>query len=86
MVTAGWCVQTMSEVMRSGYSRVPVYEEERGNVVELLCVCDLECLDPADCTPLRSFTRFYGRPLHFVFSDTRLDAMLDEFKRGMRSV
>uniref|UniRef100_A0A8C4QDW9 Metal transporter n=1 Tax=Eptatretus burgeri TaxID=7764 RepID=A0A8C4QDW9_EPTBU len=74
--------QTMSEVMRSGYSRVPVYEEERGNVVELLCVCDLECLDPADCTPLRSFTRFYGRPLHFVFSDTRLDAMLDEFKRG----
>ncbi|KAG9262951.1 metal transporter CNNM3-like isoform X1 [Astyanax mexicanus] len=73
---------TMSEIMQSGYTRVPVYEEERSNIVEILYVKDLALVDPEDCTPMTTITKFYNHPLHFVFNDTKLDAMLEEFKKG----
>uniref|UniRef100_A0A8C5R050 Metal transporter n=1 Tax=Leptobrachium leishanense TaxID=445787 RepID=A0A8C5R050_9ANUR len=73
---------TMSEIMESGYTRIPVYEGERANIVDLLFVKDLAFVDPDDCTPLKTITRFYNHPLHFVFNDTKLDAMLEEFKKG----
>ncbi|XP_017344986.1 metal transporter CNNM3 isoform X3 [Ictalurus punctatus] len=73
---------TMSEIMQSGYTRVPVYEEERSNIVEILYIKDLALVDPADCTPMTTITKFYNHPLHFVFNDTKLDAMLEEFKKG----
>ncbi|XP_076838461.1 metal transporter CNNM2 [Brachyhypopomus gauderio] len=73
---------TMSEIMESGYTRIPVYEEERANIVDLLFVKDLAFVDPDDCTLLKTITKFYSHPLHFVFNDTKLDAMLEEFKKG----
>ncbi|XP_072513356.1 metal transporter CNNM2 isoform X3 [Salminus brasiliensis] len=73
---------TMSEIMESGYTRIPVFEEERSNIVDLLFVKDLAFVDPDDCTPLKTITKFYSHPLHFVFNDTKLDAMLEEFKKG----
>ncbi|XP_068113997.1 metal transporter CNNM1 isoform X2 [Hyperolius riggenbachi] len=74
---------TVSEILRSGYTRIPVYEgEDRANIVDILFVKDLAFVDPDDCTPLKTVTRFYHRPLHCVFHDTRLDAVLEEFKKG----
>ncbi|XP_067341342.1 metal transporter CNNM3 isoform X2 [Channa argus] len=73
---------SMSEIMQSGYTRVPIYEEERSNIVEILYVKDLALVDPEDCTPITTITKFYNHPLHFVFNDTKLDAMLEEFKKG----
>ncbi|KAK1883592.1 Metal transporter CNNM3 [Dissostichus eleginoides] len=73
---------TMSEIMQSGYNRVPIYEEERSNIVEILYVKDLALVDPDDCTPMTTITKFYNHPLHYVFNDTKLDAMLEEFKKG----
>uniref|UniRef100_A0ABM5G2E0 Metal transporter n=1 Tax=Pogona vitticeps TaxID=103695 RepID=A0ABM5G2E0_9SAUR len=74
---------TISEILRSGYTRIPVYEgDQRDNIVDLLFVKDLAFVDPDDCTPLQTVTRFYHRPLHCVFHDTRLDALLEEFKKG----
>ncbi|XP_063047232.1 metal transporter CNNM2a [Engraulis encrasicolus] len=73
---------TMSNIMESGYTRIPVFEGERCNIVDLLFVKDLAFVDPDDCTPLKTITKFYSHPLHFVFNDTKLDAMLEEFKKG----
>ncbi|KAM4037375.1 metal transporter CNNM4 isoform 1-T1 [Anomaloglossus baeobatrachus] len=73
---------TMSSIMESGYTRIPVYENERFNIVDILYVKDLAFVDPDDCTPLSTITRFYSHPVHFVFSDTKLDAVLEEFKKG----
>ncbi|XP_074066137.1 metal transporter CNNM4 isoform X2 [Macrotis lagotis] len=73
---------TMSEIMESGYTRIPVYEEEQSNIVDILYVKDLAFVDPDDSTPLKTITRFYNHPVHFVFHDTKLDAMLEEFKKG----
>ncbi|KAK7930108.1 hypothetical protein WMY93_006503 [Mugilogobius chulae] len=73
---------TMSEIMQSGYTRIPVYENTRSNIVDILFVKDLAFVDPDDCTPLKTITQFYKHPLHCVFNDTKLDAMLEEFKKG----
>jgi metal transporter CNNM len=75
---------TMSEIMESGYTRIPVFEGDRSNIVDLLFVKDLAFVDPDDSTPLKTITKFYSHQLHFVFNDTRLDAMLEEFKKGER--
>ncbi|XP_053126112.1 metal transporter CNNM3 isoform X2 [Hemicordylus capensis] len=72
----------MSMIMQSGYNRIPVYEDERTNLVDMLYVKDLALVDPDDCTPLSTIIKFYNHPLHFVFNDTKLDAVLEEFKRG----
>ncbi|CAH7227711.1 Cnnm4 [Phodopus roborovskii] len=73
---------TMSEIMESGYTRIPVFEDEQSNIVDILYVKDLAFVDPDDCTPLKTITRFYNHPVHFVFHDTKLDAMLEEFKKA----
>ncbi|XP_068184123.1 metal transporter CNNM1 [Antennarius striatus] len=73
---------TMSDVMQSGFTRIPVYENERSNIVDILFVKDLAFVDPDDCTPLKTITQFYKHPMHSVFNDTKLDVMLEEFKRG----
>ncbi|NXQ79868.1 CNNM4 protein, partial [Nyctibius grandis] len=73
---------TMSEIMESGYTRIPVYEDERSNIMDILYVKDLAFVDPDDCTPLKTITKFYNHPVHVVFHDTKLDAMLEEFKKG----
>ncbi|KAF4074255.1 hypothetical protein AMELA_G00237510 [Ameiurus melas] len=73
---------TMLEIMESGYTRIPVYEEERTNIVDVLFVKDLAFVDPDDCTTLKTITKFYNHPVHFVFHDTKLDSMLEEFKKG----
>ncbi|XP_041088356.1 metal transporter CNNM4-like isoform X2 [Polyodon spathula] len=73
---------TMSEIMESGYTRIPVYDGERSNIVDILYVKDLAFVDPDDCSTLRSITKFYNHPVHFVFHDTKLDCMLEEFKKG----
>ncbi|XP_072521393.1 metal transporter CNNM4 isoform X3 [Salminus brasiliensis] len=73
---------TMSEIMESGYTRIPVFEDERTNIVDILFVKDLAFVDPDDCTTLKTITKFYNHPVHFVFHDTKLDSMLEEFKKG----
>lgn len=73
---------TMSDIMQSGFTRIPVYENDRSSIVDILFVKDLAFVDPDDCTPLKTITQFYKHPMHCVFSDTKLDVMLEEFKRG----
>ena len=74
---------TMSEIMESGYTRIPVFDDERSNIVDILYVKDLAFVDPDDCSTLKTITKFYNHPVHFVFHDTKLDAMLEEFKKGV---
>ncbi|KAM6185251.1 fer-1-like protein 5 [Rhynchocyon petersi] len=61
---------TMSEIMESGYTRLPVFEDEQSNIVDILYVKDLAFMDPDDCPFLKTITCFYKNPVHFVFYDT----------------
>ena len=69
-------------IATSGYTRIPVYEKERTNIVALLHVCDLAYVSAADGTSLRTVCKFYNHPVNFVFEDTKLEVLLSEFKKG----
>lgn len=66
----------------SGYSRIPVYEGDRTNILSLLYIKDLAFVDTDDNTPLRRICEFYQNPCHFVFDDLTLDVMFKQFKEG----
>ncbi|XP_062622219.1 metal transporter CNNM4-like [Saccostrea cucullata] len=74
--------ETVSEIMKRGYTRIPIYEGEQGNIVALLNIKDLALIDPDDRTPIRTVIKFYQHPLIFVFDDQKLDTMLQEFRQG----
>ena len=74
--------KTMSSIVRSGYSRIPIFSTQRSNIVAVLLVKDLAFVDPDDCIPLLSVIKFYNHPVHKVFDDTTLGSILEEFKKG----
>lgn len=76
--------ETVSEIMKSGFSRIPVYDNERKNVLTLLFIKDLAFVDPDDNTPLRTLCEFYQNSCSFVFEDVTLDVMFRQFKEGHR--
>ncbi|XP_053153878.1 metal transporter CNNM4-like isoform X1 [Hemicordylus capensis] len=73
---------TMTEIMESGYTRIPIYEKERSNIIDMLYVKDLAFVDPDNCTPLKTITKFYNHPVHYVDHNTKLGEVLEEFKKG----
>ncbi|XP_052745421.1 unextended protein [Bicyclus anynana] len=74
--------ETMSEIVKSGYSRIPVHEGGRTNIVTVLFIKDLAFVDPDDNTPLRTLCQYYQNPCNFVFEDVTLDVMFKQFKEG----
>ena len=55
---------------------------ERSNVVHILFARDLLFIDPDDNKPLEEVCRFYKNDVNFVYQDTILTDMFDEFKSG----
>ncbi|KAK7868301.1 hypothetical protein R5R35_013888 [Gryllus longicercus] len=76
--------ETVSEIMKQGYSRIPVYDGVRSNIVTVLYIKDLAFVDPDDNTPLSTLCNFYQNPCNFVFEDTTLDIMFKQFKEGIK--
>ncbi|KAJ8985325.1 hypothetical protein NQ317_008355 [Molorchus minor] len=78
--------ETVSEIMKSGYSRVPVFEghqtEYRHCALHQGNKADLAFVDPDDNTPLKTLCQFYQNPCNFVFEDVTLDVMFKIFKEG----
>lgn len=72
--------KTITMIMESGHSRIPVYSKERHNIVGLLFVKDLAFVDPDDCIPLETVMKYYSRPVNFVWDDTNLGDLLESFK------
>ncbi len=75
--------ETMNQIMKTGYTRIPIYEKERTKIISLLNIKDLAFVDPDDKTPLKTVSKFYDHPVNYVYDDTKLDVMLEEFKKGM---
>ncbi|XP_026301243.1 metal transporter CNNM4 isoform X2 [Apis mellifera] len=74
--------ETVSEIMKSGFSRIPVYENARTNIVTMLYIKDLAFVDPDDNMPLKTLCQFYQNPCNFIFEDVTLDIMFKQFKEG----
>jgi len=74
--------ETISEIKEQGYSRIPVYDGDRCNVKHILFAKDLLFIDPDDNKPLEEVCKFYHNDVNFVYQDTILTDMFDEFKSG----
>ena len=74
--------ETMTIIFKTGYSRIPVYENNVSNVVGLLFVKDLIFINPIDETPVRSFVDIFGRGAHVVWLDDKLGEVLNFLKKG----
>lgn len=73
--------KTVTEILRMGYTRIPIYSGERNNVGSLLFVKDLALLDPDDNFTVKTVCRYHEHALRFVAVGTPLRAMLEEFKK-----
>ncbi|KAJ1778698.1 hypothetical protein LPJ77_003971 [Coemansia sp. RSA 2523] len=71
--------ELLTEMLRQGHSRVPVYEGARENIVGVLLVKSLILLDPDDELPVRE-ARITGIPL--VTPDVSLYDILNAFQEG----
>ena len=74
--------KTMKLIYDSGYSRIPVYKENKENIVHMLYVRDLAFVDPDDKTSLTSHVQFYKHELLHFYEDTRLDEIFKRFLDG----
>ena len=73
---------TISKIKTHGYSRIPVYEKERNNIVYILMAKDLMFIDPDDKKRLEEICKFYNKPFIVTKSETPLDKMLEDFRTG----
>ncbi|CAG5128154.1 unnamed protein product [Candidula unifasciata] len=78
--------ETITEIMHQGYTRIPVYDGEKTNIINLLNTKELALIDPDDKTLVSTVCRFYDhRPL-FVDHDVKLDAMLQAFLQALEMI
>lgn len=73
---------TVADIREYGYSRIPVYQGDKKNIVHILFAKDLMFVDPDDKMPLTMVCDFYNNDVNFVFQDTPLNVMFNEFKGG----
>ena len=74
--------ETMATIFKTGYSRIPVYENDVTNVIGMLFVKDLIFINPVDETPVKSFVQIFGRGAHVVWGDDKLGKVLSFLKKG----
>jgi len=74
--------ETVSNIQKKGYSRIPIFEEERKNVVALFHAKDLAFVDPNDNMPIKTLIEFYRHPILYTHEETPLDDVLKMFKEG----
>ena len=74
--------ETIAKIAQEGYSRIPVYEGSRDNVVGLLHVKDFTLLDPDDSMPVKALLEFYNHKINYCYSDDPIDQLFEEFRKG----
>lgn len=75
-------VDLLVNIEDSGFTRIPVYSDERWNVVGLLNVKQLTLYDPAQKLSVKKQIDHHKTHLFCVFENTRLDYMLKAFREG----
>lgn len=73
---------TISTIFRRGFSRIPVYDSSKNNVVGILFTKDLILLDPEDNVSIRNVLHFFSRTVMKVREENTLSEVLNLFKSG----
>lgn len=70
------------EIYNSGFSRIPIYETDKNNIIGLLHARDLAFVDPDDQIQVQSHMEFYKREVLFFWEETTLDELLKGLSGG----
>jgi len=71
----------MYEIFKSGYSRIPVFDKDRNDIIGLILAKDLIFVDPEDETSVEAFVDLFGRKPMVVWHDTSLGETLAMFRQ-----
>lgn len=74
--------ENIAMIYNSGYSRIPVYEKTRSNVVGLFHVKDLALIDSSDEMVVKSLLSIYKHNVVFCYKTDRLLEIFDTFCKG----
>lgn len=74
--------RTVSEIFETGFSRIPVYDKDKSDVVAILFAKDLILVDPDDETPLRFFISIFGRPVESFTDDITVRTAFVKLRQG----
>ncbi|VDM51330.1 unnamed protein product [Toxocara canis] len=75
--------KNVAEIVRMGYTRIPVYAHgDKNNVTDVLFVKDLALIDPDDNFTVKTVCGYHKHPVKFVDSDAPLRGVLEDFKKG----
>ena len=75
--------QNMMEIYRSGYTRIPVFDGKRSNIIGILYSKDLILIDPDDEVEVKAVLAFHGMAhARFVSDHTRLHEIMSLFKHS----
>lgn len=74
--------QTMLNIIKKGFSRIPIYERNRKSIVGLLMVKDLALVNPQIDVTLKSIVSFYKHPLITVDEGQTLEIVFNHFREG----
>ncbi|ODN00197.1 Metal transporter CNNM4 [Orchesella cincta] len=83
-VEASFDFDILTEIECRGYTRIPIYEGVRANVVAIINVKQLTLVDLKVAAPVKSLVDFYKTDLFFVFENEKLDFMFRSFREGSR--
>lgn len=72
---------TVANIFRSGFSRIPIYEADQNDVIGILLTKDLIFVDPEDDLTVGNFLRLFGRPPVVVWGDDKLGETMLKFRR-----
>lgn len=69
-------------IVKKGFSRIPVYDKHRNNIVGLLLIKDLALVNPFSEVTLKSLINFYKHPIMAVDENHCLDVVFNHFREG----
>ncbi|KAK4336791.1 hypothetical protein RND71_043570 [Anisodus tanguticus] len=65
-----------------GFSRIPIYETDRSNIVAVLFAKDLAFVDPDDKVPMQTLCQYYKHEISYIFEDSTCHYAFTLFKEG----
>ncbi|XP_073997889.1 unextended protein-like isoform X2 [Rhodnius prolixus] len=71
---------TIADILNTGYSRIPIYDGERSNIVNVLFTKDLILLDPEDRIPVKVLLKLTKLESLYIPAGTTLDKAFNIFK------
>eukprot|EP01038_Epipyxis_sp_PR26KG_P011069 gene11069-14858_t len=73
--------ETMSKIFNAGFSRIPIYEKNKDNILGYILSKDLIFIDPEDELPMKKFFDLFGRPTTYFWPDSKLGEVLRTLRK-----